>query len=152
MRRQLTPVESAGFAFGKFYANVFAMNAHIKGEITISEVRLSIDKVCQKYSFLAARVVINEGVEWYETISSEKIPVILIEREWSDALVEYLNIPFDNRTSPQLRILLKNQNGYSDIVLMIDHSIADGLSVGFILRDILHYIAHPDEVVIPIED
>jgi hypothetical protein len=151
MRRQLTVVESAGLTFGRIYANIFAMNAHVKGEITVSEVRFSIDKVCQKYPFLAAHVVTDEGIEWYETAGTEPIPVNLLERDWSEAIVAYLNMPFDNRTSPQLRILLRSYNGYSDLVLMIDHSIADGLSGSFVLRDILHYIAHPDGVVIPIE-
>jgi hypothetical protein len=151
MRRRLTTVESAGLGFGRLYPNIFAVSAHVKGEIALAELRHAIDKVCQKRPFLAAHMV-TDDVEWYETDGTEPIPVIQIDREWSEAVIEYLNIPFDNLIMPQLRFLLRNHHGYSDLVLLIDHSIADGLAATYILRDVLYYIGCPNEVVIPLEN
>src|SRR5689334_4644427 len=110
MRRRLSIIESAGLTFGRLYANIFAMSAHVKGEIIVHDVHIAINKLCQKYPFLAAHVIMGEGIEWYDTEGSEPIPVILLERDWSEAIVNYLNTPFDNQTSPQLRILLHSHN------------------------------------------
>lgn len=151
MRKKLALIESVGLAFGNQYANHFALTARVIGEISIEQLRAALVKVCQRHLFLAARVVTTDDGSWYETDGVADIAIIPFTGEWTDKIVEELPRRFDNAMEPQLSVLLGTGAEFTDLVVILDHAIADGLSGAYLLRDILHYIANPDEVVIPLD-
>jgi hypothetical protein len=61
---------------------------------------------------------------------------------------DYDNL-FPADSGPLVRFILLQQSDMTDLVLMFNHSLYDGLSVYYVLRDIMYYLAQPDALAEP---
>ena len=83
------------------------------------------------------------GPGFYRPASVPPIPVTVVEagagHTWCDLVAEELTHPFDTSIAPMIRVVLlrSGPNTPAAIIVTVDHVIADGLSAGHILRDLL---------------
>jgi NRPS condensation-like uncharacterized protein len=72
----------------------------------------------------------------------------LLERhspqQWQQEVERELADPFDWNRAPLVRVVLLQGDDMSDLIITCDHTIADGMSVVFLLRDILQAVRSPD--------
>lgn len=79
---------------------------------------------------------------FYRPATVPLIPVTVVNagtgRTWHDLVAEELTRPFDTSSAPMIRVMLlrAGQSTPAAIVLTYAHVIVDGLSVGYILRDL----------------
>jgi predicted acyl esterase len=90
------------------------------------------------------------GLGFYRPASVPPIPITDIDaeagRSWRDVVAAELTRPFDTSRAPMVRVMLLRSGPSTPaaIVLTVDHVIVDGLSAGYILRDLLAALnGHP---------
>jgi hypothetical protein len=83
------------------------------------------------------------GLGFYRPASVAPIPVTVADAKpghsWCDLVAAELTRPFDTSRAPMIRVVLLRAGPRTPtaIILTVDHVIADGLSAGYILRDLL---------------
>jgi hypothetical protein len=82
------------------------------------------------------------GPGFYRPASVPPIPVTVVDagagHTWCDLVAEELTHPFDTSIAPMIRVVLLRcgPNTPAAIIVTVDHVIVDGLSAGYILRDL----------------
>ncbi|MDT5327640.1 MAG: hypothetical protein QOF25_4792 [Mycobacterium sp.] len=82
------------------------------------------------------------GLGFYRPASVPPIPVTVVDagagHSWCDLVAEELTHPFDTSIAPMIRVVLLRSGPSTPaaIILTVDHVIVDGLSAGYILRDL----------------
>jgi hypothetical protein len=82
------------------------------------------------------------GPGFYRPASLAPIPITVADAEtghtWRDLVAEELSCPFDASFAPMIRVVLLRPGLTTPaaIILTVDHAIADGLSAGYMLRDL----------------
>ena len=82
------------------------------------------------------------GLGFYRPARVAPIPVTVVDaaagHTWRDLVAEQLGRPFDTCSAPTIRVVLLRSGPSTPaaIIVTIDHTIVDGLSAGFILRDV----------------
>ncbi|HLY25924.1 MAG TPA: hypothetical protein VKQ72_06270 [Aggregatilineales bacterium] len=150
MRIKIAPVMAASIQFSDLVGLNFALTAQIRGKLSSERVREALRKVKQKHPLLTARVIADKDGLWYETDDNPMIPLDSIDGDWADALPTELPRRFISKSGPQVRFLLSYNGNCTDLAVILSHMVADGMTGAYVLRDVLYYIAHPDEVVHPL--
>jgi hypothetical protein len=79
---------------------------------------------------------------FYRPPSVPPVPVTVVDaapgRSWCDCVAAELSRPFDTSRAPMIRVVLLRSGPRTPaaIILTVDHVIVDGLSAGYILRDL----------------
>ncbi len=128
------------------------MVAKIKGTIDVEQVAAVLDKLRKRHALLAVRVVIDKNdVAWYV---SEGVPEFTIntiprqaEDQWLQIAVEECKTSFPIDTGPLVRFSLLHSPERSDLVISAHHAISDGMSLTYLIRDILQQLAEPEREV-----
>ncbi len=82
------------------------------------------------------------GLGFYRPATVPPIPVTVLDagtgRSWRDLVAEELTRPFDTSNAPMIRVVLlrAEQSTPAAIILTCAHGIIDGLSAGYLLRDL----------------
>jgi Condensation domain len=93
---------------------------------------------------------------FYRPASVPPVPVTVVDAgagpSWCDLVAEELTRPFDRSRAPMIRVVLLRAGPTSPaaIVLTVDHVIVDGLSAGFILRDLFSALNGHDLDALPV--
>jgi hypothetical protein len=69
---------------------------------------------------------------------------------WARVVEDELGRPFDTGTGPLARFVMVDAGDSFDLVGTYHHLVADGLSAGFVLRDVLRRLADPASDVSPV--
>jgi hypothetical protein len=88
---------------------------------------------------------------WRPTIVPP-IPVTVVAETghtWCDLVAEELTRPFDTATAPMVRVVLLRSTPAA-IVLTVDHTIVDGMSAAYILRDLLSALNGHEVAALPV--
>ncbi len=150
MRRMLSAVESLMWGGGQRAIN-FALAARLHGDLAVELLRAALAKVRQKNPLAAGRVEVGDGVRWYTTEGVPEFSIRTVEGDWATVVAGELTIPFP-REGPLARFVLVKDGGYSTLVMVCHHCVADGLSAAYVLRDALHYLAHPADPAEPLPE
>jgi NRPS condensation-like uncharacterized protein len=152
MHRQLGANERITWSYQQLRPMHFSVVGTIIGEILPSELKRALEKAQQKHLLLGVKVGLDEARNPWFTEGSAKIPVRVIKREdskqWRKEIEEELSRPFNTGEAPLIRVSLIQGECICELILTCDHTIGDGKSVLFLLRDILQYIGTPDQPVI----
>jgi hypothetical protein len=93
---------------------------------------------------------------FYRAASVPPIPVTVVNAApgsgWRDVVAEELTRPFDRSNAPMIRVVLLRSGPSTSaaIVLSVDHVIVDGLSAGYILRDLFSALNGHDLDMLPV--
>jgi hypothetical protein len=123
----------------------FAIAAEVGGSTRIEQWQDAIDSVCRQSALIWSRIGLDErDAPVFKPEPCGSIPLHVVENatsEWTVHVAGQLDQPFDASRAPLLRATLLHGNGRSVIILCVHHSIADGLSVSFLMRDVLRAFA-----------
>ncbi len=147
--RQLSGAERMRLMFPN--ANVVMM-ARIQGSLSEDQLRAAVSKMRQKHPLLGMRVRLDESQRgWFTSDGVPPIPVTVIPRAdsemWKDVAIKQHRQPFFYETGPLIRFALLTSDETSDLVVTAHHAICDGLSLAYLIRDLLQHLADPDKPV-----
>jgi hypothetical protein len=96
------------------------------------------------------------GLGFYRPARVPAIPVTMVDAEkgrtWRDVVAGELTRPFDTSIAPMIRVVLlrSGPSGPAAMVLTVDHAIVDGVSAGYILRDVFSALNGHELAALPV--
>jgi hypothetical protein len=158
MRRELNEVEYFNWCIGQPYNLVVAVQ--VRGDLNPDRLREALAKAQQRHPLLRANTELGPvGLPWFSSEGVGAIPVTVVDASESDAarrLIEAelaATFAMDGAGSPRLPLmrvsLLRPRDAAQpiDVVFTAQHVVADGLSMVFLVRDLLHFVEDPDAPV-----
>lgn len=136
--------------------NNVVLVASIKGNIAKEDLKEALKKVNKMHPLIGARVVTdNKHEAWFtdEGVSPISLKVIkrTSDRQWIDIVENQEIIPFDFEKGPLIRFILLQSEEISDIIIICQHSICDGISLINLIQDIILLLSEPETEVKKIE-
>jgi hypothetical protein len=128
----------------------FVLTAQIKGRFTVDQLQQALSQVQRQHPLLRVCIALDEsGHPWFIEHST-KIPLRVVQRQseqdWQREVEQEIAAPFVWSQAPLVRVVLV-QSRYSlemsELIVTCHHSIADGISATYLIRDILQAIATP---------
>lgn len=124
------------------------MVGRIRGTIDHARIEATLEKLRSRHLFLGVRVQMdNNGNGSY---TNKDVPAILVqveprksEEQWIARAKQELRTSFPMETGPLVRCVLIQSTKVSEIILCGHHTICDGMSLTYLMRDILEQYASP---------
>ncbi len=145
MDRELNAWEDATYIIGR---NAL-LHARVNGNVDEASARTALKKLQARHPM--ARVVWKldpEGNPRLVTNPTLEIPLVmearLTENSWIEAANRSLNVGFRDNIILLRVVILEGELDF-DILVIADHAISDGLSLLFVLRDILEFMSDPSD-------
>jgi hypothetical protein len=143
--RPLGALEKLFWLIDQHHSTHFTIAAEVCGPTRIDQWQDALDHVCQQSALIWSRIVPDErGVPSFRPVSRGSIPLHVVkdaECEWTAHVAAQADWPFDASRAPLLRATLLHGFDRSVIILSVHHSIADGRSLAFLMRDLLRVFA-----------
>lgn len=120
----------------------FAVTAEIQGRTDPSEWRRALDVLQRRHPMMA--VSIDSATRHFQRAPNSPIPLRVISEStatWIDELRREIATPFIADKAPLIRATLLHQRDCAVLILVAHHSIADGLSLIFAVRDLLQLLS-----------
>ncbi|MFX0139532.1 MAG: condensation domain-containing protein [Candidatus Hodarchaeota archaeon] len=163
-KRRLNEIEYINWTLGQPY-NI-SMSTTVRGNLHEGILRSALDKIQQKHPLLQAQLLIDANEKPYLIWGKVgKIPMEIIPRtgeEQYEKIIENEFItPFEtgnNCPLPLIRVKVLLSDTVFDLIITMQHIIADGMSMVFLFKDIIDFMTKPgkkvksQEVVKIIED
>jgi hypothetical protein len=129
--------------------NNVAVVAAINGNISENNLVQVLKKVAKMHPFIGVRVVIDSNQDaWFTEECDAPLPLKVTRRksnrQWIDVLENEQKIPFDFEKGPLIRFILLKSDEISDLIVICQHSICDGLSLANIIQDIMFLLSSPE--------
>jgi len=118
----------------------FAVAAEIAGTRAPAEWRRALDLLQMRHPMLNVRIVARHGSVPLFCTARSPIPLRIVEvfgHTWQSVVGEELATPFDPDAAPLVRAVVISGDIGSTLVLVAHHAVADGMSLVFLVRDIL---------------
>jgi NRPS condensation-like uncharacterized protein len=123
----------------------FAIAAEVGGSTRIEQWQDALDRVCRQSALIWSRIVPDKhGAPVFMPVPHGSIPLDVVENaisEWTAHVADELDQPFDTSSAPLLRARLLHGADRAVFILCVHHSIADGLALSFLMRDVLRALA-----------
>lgn len=140
------------------YSNV-SMITRINGDVSPEKLHFAIDTVRKMHPLLDARIVFDEDHNaWFSTDNVPQPSLKIIDRvsdtHWFKELQQEINIPFDLEKGPMIRFILIHSENVSELTIICNHSICDGMALANLVRDLLGYYENPEKeikVILPLD-
>jgi len=118
------------------------MAAQIEGPASIPAWRSALDKLQNRHPLLSVAIDMNGGhAPYFRTVRDVPIPLRIISgptvSNWEAEVARELATPFALGQAPLARAVLMHGPFESVFILTTHHSIADGLSSAYAIRDVL---------------
>jgi hypothetical protein len=158
MQRELNEIEYFNWCVGQPYNMVAAVR--LRGDVHPDRLRRALDKAQQRHPLLGVNTEIGPaGLPWFSSSGVGTIPLLVVDPSEPDAARRLADaeltatFAMDQAGSPRLPLLRvslllpRDSTRPVDLVLTAQHVIADGLSMVFLVRDLLHFMERPDAPV-----
>lgn len=144
--RQMGSLERWFWLMGQHRPNHFAMTAEVHGTAKPEQWLQAAKQVQSRHPFLNASVRMDEnGEAHYHRSLDASIPItfktLAFPNQANEEVKRELSIPFDTTTAPLARLSILEGANRSVLVLTFHHSVADGMSSLYILRDLLRAVS-----------
>jgi NRPS condensation-like uncharacterized protein len=121
----------------------------LRGQVSEEALRAAVKKVLVTYPLFRVRLEWEDhDVHWSTTEGAEEVPVKIYPRESDSSWIEVLNkehaVPLRPSKGPLTRVILVQGNDVSELMIYCHHSISDGRSLEFALREILLHLKDPN--------
>lgn len=138
------------FFMGPLFTIIMA--ARITGTVDTMRFRKALDAASCKHPLLRVKVVFDERHEaWFSSEGVPPVPVRIVprvsEQQWLDELKAEVRVPFDIGNGPLIRLVLLQSPEVSDILLLCNHSICDGMAIANLIRDVICLYEDPAQEV-----
>jgi hypothetical protein len=120
--------------------------AHVDGSTTIEEWRSALDQTRQRHPLWSAVIAQTEdGAPFFQTMHDPGVALRVIEDEfaqaWEREVARELSLRIDAENGPLIRAVLMHTDASSMLILSAHHSICDGMSLAFAMRDVLQALS-----------
>ncbi|MEN6291348.1 MAG: condensation domain-containing protein [Methanobacterium sp.] len=137
------------------YSDV-SMVTRIKGNISEERLRSALDVILQMHPLSGAKIVFDDDYNaWFSTDNVRKpffkTVKMVSNIQWLEELQREIQIPFNPETGPMIRFVLVYSETVSDLVIICNHSICDGMSLVYLIRDLLDIYTNPEQEIKVIE-
>jgi hypothetical protein len=125
----------------------FAMAAQVQGATTIRRWRDALDLVQRRHPLLSVCIETNRSSRpHFRQEMASPIPLRVVQgdnasQRWESEMELELSIPFNAQQAPLVRAVLLHEANQVIIILVAHHSIADGRSIVFVIRDLLQALS-----------
>lgn len=128
-----------------------AMMAQIKGKFSVEQLKQALTQAQNRHLLLRVRIVLDEAQQpWFEE-DPANIPLRIVPREgeqhWEKELKQELSVPFVSLQDSLVRVVLIHSTDISELIILSHHSISDGISKLFLIRDILQALSKPEGIL-----
>jgi len=134
-----------------------ALVVHIKGLDEPKVLKKAIEKAIEHHKVLGSKIIQdNVGDVYYESLPESSIKVEIVEevekKELEAFIIEQIRIPFKISEGELMRFFIRQQGGYLELLLMAHHTVGDGLSYTYLIRDIMNNLENPnrEEAALPL--
>lgn len=122
--------------------------ARINGALSESRLRRSIEQTAGVHPLSGAKVVFDENHDaWFSTDEVQPPSFRSVERNsdatWYAEMRAEQKVVFTPQKSPMIRFALVRSEEVSEIIIICSHAICDGMSLVYLLREILDRCANP---------
>jgi NRPS condensation-like uncharacterized protein len=126
----------------------------ITGKITESQLQNGIQLIRTIHPMIGVHIEFDEEKRaWFVSDNTPPCSWKIIPREndrtWIQAVLAEYWEPFQISKGPLVRFLLVEGNEFSDLVVIAQHAICDGLSLVYLLRDLMTAVGCPDKELLP---
>ncbi|OPY23825.1 MAG: acyltransferase PapA5 [Methanobacterium sp. PtaU1.Bin242] len=133
------------------YSDV-SMVIKISGNVSEERLYNALDIILQMHPLAGAKIVLDD--EYNAWLSTDNVPKPTIksvrrvsDTQWFDELRHEIQIPFNPETGPLIRFVLLHSETLSDLVIICNHSICDGMSLVYLVRDLLNNYKNPEKEI-----
>lgn len=137
-------------------ANGF-VSARVRGPLDAAKLRVALDRLPRSHPMLATRVVREQGTLVFTTEAVPPIPLRILSDDGSgQSFLEFaaaeLVAPLARSTGPLVRFtLVRHPEGErADLIITVDHTIADGTACLYAIRDLLALHESPNLEIAPV--
>ena len=120
--------------------------AHIDGTTTTDQWKAALQHTRRRHPLWSAVIAETEdGRPFFQSIPESEIPLRVIEgdfsQSWEKEVAWQLSIPIDAENGSLVRATLLHTNASCMLILTAHHSICDGMSLAFAIRDALQALS-----------
>ena len=132
--------------------NNVAVIATLNGNIFEDDLIEALKKVARMHPLMGVRVVVDSNHDaWFTDEGAAPLELKIINRKsnrhWINVIENEHNIPFDFERGPLIRFILLKSDKISDLIVICQHSICDGISLTNIIQDIMFLLSNPETSV-----
>lgn len=128
-------------------SSYISLAVRVKGEIKPDDCQRAIEKVVTTYPILKARIELQDDKYAITTDSSIGVDFTKYQRvdadSWFNALVEETERLTDITEGHLAKFILVQNTEVSEICVCINHSISDGMSLVFVMNELLQHLDNP---------
>lgn len=152
--RSLGTLEKIFWLYDQVQPAHFALTAQIKGEFSAEQLKRALMQVQQRHPLLRVRIALDETEQPWFVEQVVSIPLRVLRRQseqhWQREVETEISTPFNWSQAPLVRAVLLHSLEISELIIVYHHSIADGTSGAYLIRDILQAIATPNTILQPL--
>jgi NRPS condensation-like uncharacterized protein len=119
----------------------FVLTAQVTGAIQFESLRNALDRLQQSHPLLRVQIALDRHQTPYFAPAFVSIPMRVLPRQdayqWQTEAMQELSQPFDWTEAPLMRVVLLQGIQVSELLLVCQHTIADGLSAVNLLQELL---------------
>jgi hypothetical protein len=125
----------------------FALAAQVQGPTTVGRWRDALDLVQLRHPLLSVCIETDGNCRpHFRRGTAAPIPLRVVRennvaQRWESEIELELSIPFDAQQAPLVRAVLLHEAHQAVFILVAHHSIADGISIAFVIRDLLQALS-----------
>jgi len=147
--RTLGAFEKTFWLLDQIDSKDFALAGEIDGRRSVEAWRQALDKVQARHPNLSVKIVIDQFARpILKHVDDLPIPLRVLNVEedyrWEQEVEKELALRFNTAEGPLLRAVLIQKPQTTILILAGHHAVADGMSISYLLRDILMAITGKD--------
>ena len=145
--RPLGTMERCLWLFDQTHPIHFSLAAEIEGPTTLTWWRSALDAVQHRHPFFSVCIDKDgEASPCFRRVAGTQIPLRVVdtrdaEPQWEREIESELSTRFDPKQAPLIRAVLLHQPNKSMLIFTAHHSIGDGISMAFAIRDTLRALS-----------
>ena len=152
--REFGSIERMHWLMDQNHCNHFPMAAEIRGRTTVTMWRNALNDLQRRHPLLNVFIGMEENSRpvFYQA-DDHKIPLVIRKRtsplQWQGEFEKELSTRFDKSESPLMRAQLLLGDDRCEVILTTHHTIADGMAVMYVLRDLLQAVSGQELAPLP---
>ena len=144
--RPLGPFEELLWLMDKRSPLHATLIAHVDGATTVDQWRAAVEKTRQRHPLWSVAVAEDgDSRPFFQRIGEPKIPFRVIEgdfsQSWEQEVGRELSRRIEAGSGSLVRAALLHTDSSCMLILVAHHSVCDGMSLAFALRDVLHALS-----------
>jgi Condensation domain len=144
--REFSSIERMHWLMDQNHCNHFPMAAEIRGHTDVTMWRNALNDLQRRHPLLNVFIGmdVNSRPVFYQE-GEHKIPLVVRKRasplQWQAEFEKEISTPFDTSESPLMRAQLLLGDDRCEVILTTHHSIADGMAIMYVIRDLLQAVS-----------